>query len=54
MNKYLIRIKKIPIKTKLHIMKYMNQESYIVGYKKIHINYKAPIIEFKDYTRIWM
>lgn len=54
MNKYLIKIKKIPIKTKLQIIKCINQESCIVGYKKIHTNYKAPIIEFKDYTRIWM
>lgn len=54
MNKYLVNIRKIPIKTKLQIIKCINQESHIVGYKKIHKNYKATIIEFKDYTRIWM
>nr|QCI05732.1 cytochrome b6-f complex subunit PetP [Cryptopleura ramosa] len=42
------------MKTKIKIIHYVNQKSYIVGYKQIHTNYKAPIIEFKDYTRVWM
>lgn len=54
MNKSSVNINIIPMKTKIKIIHYVNQKSYIVGYKQIHTNYKAPIIEFKDYTRVWM
>lgn len=54
MKQYLVNIHVIPIKTKLKIINYINNKSYIVGYKKINSNYKVPIIEFKDYTRVWM
>nr|YP_009391883.1 cytochrome b6-f complex subunit PetP [Acrosorium ciliolatum]ARW60027.1 cytochrome b6-f complex subunit PetP [Acrosorium ciliolatum] len=54
MNKYSVNINIIPMKTKLQIMNYVNQKSWIVGYKRINSTYRAPIIEFKDFTRVWM
>lgn len=54
MHKYSVNIIIIPIKTKLRIINYIHQQSYIVGYKKLNKDYKAPLLEFKDYTRVWM
>ena len=49
-----IRFKQMPYYINTKILYYLNQTGYIVGYKKIYKNITVPIIEFKDFTRIWM
>lgn len=50
----IIKIKSVPIKIKLKVFKYFHYDLCIVGYKRIKSTYKAPIIQFHDYTRIWL
>nr|YP_009295755.1 hypothetical protein Schim_009 [Schimmelmannia schousboei]AOM64690.1 hypothetical protein Schim_009 [Schimmelmannia schousboei] len=51
--KKLITIKEINYKVNLKILYYLYKRGKIVGYKQIYNQY-APIIEFSDYTRLWM
>nr|YP_009511487.1 hypothetical protein [Gracilariopsis mclachlanii]AXI97364.1 hypothetical protein [Gracilariopsis mclachlanii] len=52
----LTKIKKIYNKNNIEIIKYTNQNGIVVGKKSIqHSKYrKTIIIEFSNYTRIWM
>nr|QCI08055.1 cytochrome b6-f complex subunit PetP [Plumaria plumosa] len=54
MIKKSISIKNIPIKVHYKIIKYIYKNITIVGYMNINHNIKIPIIEFQDYTRIWI
>ena len=57
MKKYIgktVRIIAINNKTNTNIIHYLHTTGIIVGYKIFNQQYLIPIIEFKDYTRIWM
>lgn len=49
-----VKIKEINSKTNLKIVHYLFKAGTIIGQKIIDKKYIVPIIEFKDYTRIWM
>nr|YP_009295650.1 conserved hypothetical plastid protein [Mastocarpus papillatus]AOL58134.1 conserved hypothetical plastid protein [Mastocarpus papillatus] len=49
-----VKIKEINSKTNLKIVHYLCKTGTIIGKKRISSDYSVPIIEFKDYTRIWM
>lgn len=54
MIKKSINIKNIPIKVHYKIIKYIYKNITIVGYMHINNHTKIHIIEFQDYTRIWL
>nr|QCI04129.1 cytochrome b6-f complex subunit PetP [Antithamnionella ternifolia] len=45
-----------PISNKINsqILYYKNKSGYIIGYKNIYNGNKVPIVQFKDFTRIWI
>uniref|UniRef100_UPI0030026984 cytochrome b6-f complex subunit PetP n=1 Tax=Anunuuluaehu liula TaxID=3049639 RepID=UPI0030026984 len=49
-----VKIRQINSKTNLKIVHYLYKAGTIIGQKIIDKNYAVPIIEFKDYTRIWI
>lgn len=49
-----IQIKEVYHKTNIQIMNYLKKYGTTVGKKYINQQYIAPIIEFDDYTRIWI
>lgn len=54
MNKHTVNIKNIPKKIKKRITKYLYEKIILVGYKQVTRNYKTPIIELPNKTRIWV
>lgn len=54
MRKHTIKIENIPRKIKKRIRKYLHEKIILVGYRKVTNNYKTPIIELPDKTRIWV
>nr|YP_009326683.1 hypothetical protein [Membranoptera platyphylla]AMJ16940.1 hypothetical protein [Membranoptera platyphylla] len=49
-----IKIKTIPQKIKLKLIKHLHKKLHIVGYKVINSESTVPIIELSNYTRIWI
>nr|YP_010156009.1 cytochrome b6-f complex subunit PetP [Cumathamnion serrulatum]QQY85406.1 cytochrome b6-f complex subunit PetP [Cumathamnion serrulatum] len=49
-----IKIKTIPQKIKIKVIKSLHKKVHIVGYKVINSQNKVPIIELSNYTRIWI
>lgn len=49
-----IKIKTIPQKIKLKLIKHFHKRLHIVGYKIINLENRVPIIELSNYTRIWI
>jgi len=54
MNKHTVNVKSIPKNIKKRITKYLYGKIILVGYRKVTNNYKTPIIEFPNKTRIWV
>lgn len=50
----LIKIQKIHSHTNINIINYLYKNGVIVGKKIIHNKYVLPIIQFEDYSRIWI
>ena len=53
MNK-IMNLKKMYYKLNPKILYYMYTYGKIVGYKHIYKKYKVTIIQFYDFTRIWI
>jgi len=53
MKKSSINIKVLPTNIKNKLQELQLKELYIVGYKKILTKYKVPIVELKNFNRIW-
>nr|QOS04587.1 cytochrome b6-f complex subunit petP [Sarcopeltis skottsbergii] len=49
-----IKIKEMDSKNNLKIVHYIYKVGTVVGERIISYNYNVPIIEFEDYTRVWI
>nr|QCI07469.1 cytochrome b6-f complex subunit PetP [Leiomenia cribrosa] len=49
-----IKIKELKNCTQITIINYLNKHGIIKGKKNIYGKYYAPLIEFQDYTRLWI
>lgn len=49
-----VKVKEMNSKNNLKIVHYIYKVGTVVGKKIISCNYTVPIIEFEDYTRIWI
>lgn len=49
-----VKIKEMNNKNNVKIVHYIYKVGTIVGKRIISCNYTVPIIEFEDYTRVWI
>lgn len=49
-----VKIKELNCKNNPTIINYFNQKGIVKGKKLINQSHYVPIIEFSDYTRIWI